>query len=76
MQYTDILTELRVELVRQRRSAKSIADGIGHRDRGRRLRRWLRGEQEMAPSELEAVTWALGLTVDYELYRLPREDTK
>jgi hypothetical protein len=76
---TDIVTELRAEMARQRVTAASLArrlepgDEDAARKLARRLRRQLRGEQDIRMSELMRIGRALGLRLEVTITE--REDT-
>lgn len=77
---TDIVTELRAEMARQRVTAASLARKMGSdpedpgaRKLARRLRRQLRGETDIRMSELMRIGRALGLRLEVTITE--REDT-
>lgn len=74
------MTELRAEMARQRVTAASLARRIGSdpedpgaRKLARRLRRQLRGEQDLRMSDLQRIGQALGLRLEVTI--ADREDT-
>ena len=78
---TDIVTELRAEMARQRVTAASLARRMepddprdpGARKLARRIRRQLRGETDIRMSELQRIGRALGLRLEVTITE--REDT-
>lgn len=74
MKDTDIVAELRAEIARRRVTVASLARKIESgpedpdaRKLARRLRRQLRGDQDMRMSELQRLVRALGLTLTVEI---------
>lgn len=78
MKDTDIVAELRAEIARRRVTVASLARTLADdpeeaRKLARRLRRQLRGDQDMRMSELQRLLRALGLALTVEITE--REDT-
>jgi hypothetical protein len=64
--------EIRAEMARQQIAATDLAQALGHRDRGRSLRRKMRGEQQFTAQDVKRIATVLNVTVDHLL----RKDTK
>ena len=68
----DIGANIHAELFRQGHNATWLAEQLGHVDKGRSLRKRLRGDLPLRVQDVKRIAAVLDVSVDYLL----REDTK